>query len=631
MARRSSLALCCALLLSFPHAARPQEGAAAAPAAPAQETPAKPGFETVFAQDSLFFLGVDDVTALQKDLEASAWGRLFADEKAEPVKTAFRALLESLAAESKKEVGIDLVETAGLVTGRFGVTLSGIANNKHGEWKPASIQSRLGDLHGAVAAEAGEHAGELKERVARCFNDLVESGKAVMKLETAGTVDFVTVTPKDPEDHARISLAAIGPTLALGFASGGDAERDDFARFLGALGGEGGDALAQSPAFRTSIAARPGGVKLWLDTGALIRASMAQDDEKDEGVAMQRALGLHEFGGFAARLTLDADGMRVDAHQAWGGGWLPKVIDAFFAGGDLTLLKLVPVEARMALALHLDLATGLDTMDAARKELGEAPLFSAPPPEDPAAGTEEARLDPRKDFVDHLDGRIALFAAETDPTEAFQFLPTAVPMNFALAVGVKNAEALRTSLDTLLRKNGLYAGRQRREFEGFQVYTLQATPFMLHYALVDDFLVASLSQTMLQDVLRRKSHPELPSLAADPAFTRQLEAMTRPHALLVWSKSSSDIFSGAASAAASELGPGGMAIAPPDAVEGGDENGGAGSGDAPPANPVNERVNALLAALTELDPTLPLKHLPGGSLLGLAFDQAGSWLEGVSR
>jgi hypothetical protein len=174
-------------------AARAQEAAPAAQETPA--APAKPGFEAFVPQEALLFVGVDDVTALQKDWEASAWGRMFADPGAEPVRAAFKALLAAFGEQSKQELGIDVAETASLLAGRFGLELSGRPGD--GDPKPGGIGADFGAMHGLVAVDAGEHAGELKERVARCFNDLVEHELAVMKLESASDVDFVTVAPKD--------------------------------------------------------------------------------------------------------------------------------------------------------------------------------------------------------------------------------------------------------------------------------------------------------------------------------------------------------------------------------------------------------------------------------------------------
>jgi hypothetical protein len=172
----------------------------------------------------------------------------------------------------------------------------------------------------------------------------------------------------------------------------------------------------------------------------------------------------------------------------------------------------------------------------------------------------------------------------------------------------------------------MHAARKRTEFEGFQVYTLPVMPFSLSYSIADDFAVFSLAPTLLQDVLRRKSNHELGSLVADAGFRRQFDGMTQSNALLIWTKTSTEI-SGAAQASSASAGgedepiygPDGQVIVP-------------GGGGTPPAeDSVSSRVAAALAALQGLDPALIAKHLPQGSLLGISVDEAGVRLEGVSR
>ena len=58
---------------------------------------------------------------------------------------------------------------------------------------------------------------------------------------------------------------------------------------------------------------------------------------------------------------------------------------------------------------------------------------------------------------------------------------------------------------------------------------------------------------------------------------------------------------------------------------------GGGEGSAPDEDTLTARVTAVLQALEHLDPSLLAQHLPAGSLLGIAVDEAGIRLEGVSR
>src|SRR5262249_19793486 len=144
------------------------------------------------------------------------------------------------------------------------------------------------------------------------------------------------------------------------------------------------------------------------------------------------------------RLQLDAKELHLEALQSWSEKCtLAGLLGAWLAGSDWSLFKLVPAEAEHAVALHLDFAKGMDAVDAFRKANG---LATDAPPADPAAGADPAAAaaappDPRKDFMDHLDGRIAIFGGQVDPSEALPFLGgEGPPISICAVIGVKAAE-----------------------------------------------------------------------------------------------------------------------------------------------------------------------------------------------
>jgi hypothetical protein len=592
------------------------------PAAPAAEArPARPGFEQFFGDDTLAFAGIDDLEAFYADLAASPWGRLAADPRAEGVRTTFVALLAAIGAESKAETGVDVIEMLRKLDGRLGLGIAGTID-------PEDVAASRGDSRAVLAADAAAAVAEVEAALLALFEKMVEEGKSVLKNEPAANGAVVTLTPTSEEDRGRISLSSVGETIALGVDVGRFVEGDDFHRFLAALGGEGRDTLAQLPEFRASVASAAGGVKLFVNVGAALRAAAAaaeaQEEASREELELNRALGLTEFGALAAHLRLGAAGGDFVVAQDWGGGWIPRLANAWLGDVDDSTFKLIPTTVQSAFAIQVDLAQGIAAAEEAAKELGDGPIpgLFDPAPQDPAALADE-ELQARRDFLDHLDGRLAVYLATADEGEGLPLpIEGAASMNFALIIGVKNAEALSASLDKLLRDQGLHAARRRSEFEGFQVYTLPIAPVNITYSFAQDVLVVSLAPSFVHDVLRRKSNAELECIAKDETFTSQVAGLGRSAALLAWSRSGEGLIPRSALQGAfgnpyDELGY---------TDESGEESGGA-----EPDTSVEGRAQAFIEAIAMLDDAVIAEHFTGSQLMALSVDQGGARLEVVYR
>ncbi|MSR47044.1 MAG: hypothetical protein EXS13_08260 [Planctomycetes bacterium] len=597
--------------------------------APVASVPRTPGYEHFAPADSLLFLGIDSLDELLADWGASAYGRMMGDDAAQPVRDAFAGLLEALAATSSEDLGVDAIEMAKKIDGRVGVALGGDVMGD-------------GDGHGVLALESSQHSAELHALVLAAVQKLVERGEAVLKNETIGAHEVVQVAPIGREDQGTFLLANAGTAVAVGATAGSAASSDHFTRFLQGLGGEPGEVLGQQAAFAQSIAAWPGGVKFFIDSGRSIRAQQSPplaDGSESPDTRLQRELGLDQLGALTARFALNAEEGRFDALQAWAPVGLPRVLMAMFPGGPHALFQLLPGDAAMALSFELDLAKGLDAADALSQETGFGPLFGEPVAQGSTPTADADAFDPRRDLLDHLDGRFALTIVPVPEEEAL--MPVTMmggpSINVAFVLGVKNAAGLGASLDKLLRSQGMHAARRKTEFEGYVVYTLPIPPVAISYAIVDDFLVVSASPTLLQDVLRRKSNLELPSLGRSESFKANYSSLMAAPGILLWANTSDEVLDSFTNALGgrtidttftyrSEDGGGGF----------GSESGGDGSDggidDVPVAtNPVQQRADAFLAALEALDPALLKKYLPPGHLVAISCDASGLRLEVVAK
>ena len=613
----------------------PAPGAPAAPAAEeTKSAAAKPGFESLAPSNALFFVGADSVEQLRADWAASPWGRLLGDPSNEGLRKAFAHLLAKFGETTQKETGVDLVETFQRVSGRLGIGIYGAldAGANH-------------DWGFTLSAEAGENIAELRASVQKLVEHASEKGELVLKSEKEGDVEVTVAVAKEPaSDQPDARVAAIGPVLVVDGVAGKFREHPNFQNALAALKGEGKDSLASRADFKESRAARPGGVKFWFDTGATVRAALAEQraDPKEfmenPSAQVEIALSVDELGPLSGRIDLNAKELRVEMLQAWSGkGLLAQLLTSWLSGSDFSLLKWVPADCEHALAIHVDFAKGMEAVAAFQKAItGVDPAATGADPNAPPDA--DAPPDPKRDFMDHLDGRITLFLSNVDASEALP-LPglEATPRGLCLALGVKNSEALTASLDKVLRMTGMHAVRKKIEFQGFQIFSIPMTPLMLHYAILDDVAVLSTSLTMLEDVLRRKSDKELKNLAADANFKREFEGLSPGASLVVWSRADPSLYS-TLGAPLSARG----AMAPPPAaggLPGGDDAGEAGGakaegagGEAPSLEATLEaEVKEVLEALGKVDPAVATKHLPAGSVLGMGASASGIHLEGVSR
>jgi len=592
--------------------------------APAQDAPPKPpdataappagatsdrvaGFENLAPPQSLVWLGIDSVERLRADFAASPFGQILGDPANESVKKAVANFFAAISATTTQEAGVDLVDTVSLVDGRLGVAMTGDVD---------LAESKGSGITFAVESTAG--IAELRARVDKLLDKANEAGGLVLKHESVGDVDVTLVVEKEPgPDAADVRVGVVGPVLLVDVSMGELRQRHAFEEGVAALQGEGKESLAALPAFKASGAAKAGGVKVWVDTGAILRARMETEKKKGEDArdTVLSDLSFGELGPLAARFDMNAKETRLELVQSWSGkGLLADLVRGWLAGADFSLLKLLPAEIEQALALHVDFARGMAAAEAIGKALGEAP------PEAAAGGAGEdgapAPLDPRKDFLDHLDGRVVLFGAQVEQEEAIPFPGLQKPIGLCIVLGVKSADPLRASLEKFLRSMGMHAARKKSEFQGFEVYSVPVMPLNVHYAILDDVAVISSSLAMLQDVLRRKSDPELKNLAAEAGFKREFDAMTPGASLLVWSRANpSAMVSNAAS------------IAMPMGLLGEGDDGGGSS----PAQVMKRALFELLQAFGTIDPAVVAKRLPPGTVLGLGADAQGIHLESVSR
>jgi hypothetical protein len=496
----------------------------------AQDTPARPakaaeGFEHVLPADAFGFVGVADVDALCAGMRASAMGQWWLDPANAAIRTALAQQAEAFGSQIKGELGVNPLDVLGLVHGRVALELSGSIRPDLDLEVPEGLCISL-------LADTGSDRDAVEKIVTALTGKLSGQKDVVQKSTTVGSTDVsVFESTQNERVDSRLQVAFHGDTLVV-TVSFPPVAHDPMERVLAGLDGEPGDALAAAPKFRDSLAARSGGVQVWVDGGAIaatvktvMDAEIANDlneEDHDAGheaeLGLLKNLGLFDVGVLSASMTWSAAGTRTDARLDWAGeGWIPSFLRLLLGPGAESLFSAVPAGCLSASAGKAEFAA---IFDEAMKALVKSGAIQPSDATDFLAQSEqELGFNLRDDLLDALDGRVAFVTCKVPPEERFP-MSAGDPQNVVLMLGLKDGAHVNTLVEGVLKKTGLAAARQRTEFQGFELFNVPIMPGVgVNYALLPDLAVLSSSSTLVQDVLRRKAGgADLPVLSADADY-----------------------------------------------------------------------------------------------------------------
>jgi len=154
---------------------------------------------------------------------------------------------------------------------------------------------------------------------------------------------------------------------------------------------------------------------------------------------------------------------------------------------------------------------------------------------------EKLGFDLRDDLLELLDGEIAFVTVATDAENAFPGT-SMDPVNFGALIGLKDGAAFAAFVDDAIEGTGLHNARVREEVDGQIIDHFRLIPTIaLHYAILDDVLLASPSDALVHEMLARHEHPELPTLAKLPSFVASLGQMPASRGLLSYSDTAAQV------------------------------------------------------------------------------------------
>ncbi len=495
--------------------------AAALLAAPAVRSAHADGFEKNLPAGTLAFVGIDDVTAFKAGAAQTAWGRLLADPAFEGMKSSIAKEITAIGLKAKDEVGASPLELMEMMTGGVALALVDatytVDDKQKGRVRPAFV----------FLCGVGDKADDFLARVDVLTDREVADGKTVRQNEQEGDVDVrVLLNAKDEgENRFVVRYGVKGDVFIATIAAEGLKDRNYFAETLAGLGDDSAEVLAEAPAFSKSAAARgEGGLRVFGDMPRLLAMFLDAgeqngelDEEAKKAVDM---LGVRNLGVLSANLRMSESGTEGEAELPFDGqGWIPRLAHAFFAPGEFGVLRLAPEKPLSVTAWQLHIGPG---MDAVREMLGEmSPDLAKEMDQGLATNFKMGDVDLKKELIDNLTGELGVFTVPIDPDEAQDMV--LLPNNFVLMLGLKDSAAVTTAIDAVLRNTGMHAARKKEEFQGTTVWSVPTPAGTARYTVLGDYLVASLSDELLKDTLRRKSASDLPNLGANDEFKAAIE------------------------------------------------------------------------------------------------------------
>lgn len=507
---------------------------ALAVAAPAQDLD-RPAAADAFPEDALVYAGIDGVDEFLDELRATDLGELVIDvlTRNPQLQDELRVALDDFADRFRERTTVDPFELLDGVRGELGFALLELVPSD-----TPGMNSTPEAVAFAFVAELGDGVDAFAERWDAIWD---EADELAVDYED---LDGLPVTTIEDPNGVLLTYAFVDSTFLLTSEIGAARERDHFLRVLDVLEGF-EPSLAERPAFRASSAGRDGELfRIFVEVPAFIDRLRTDDGwvyspEADLGVLMD-TLGLADVGSLGVGNHFDElRGMVGETTLEWApGGAIHDIVTVALGEGDPPFADLVPASALTYSGLHLDL---YELVTAALALLVD---LDAIEPGDVGEGLAQAYdalgIDPLEDLLAYVDGRIAFSFVETDERWALpgsDDLLAVGPFNIAVIVGIDDGEAVRASFDTMLRTGGLYPSLQSEDFQGQQVrsISLAGVPVSPHWTITNDAIVFSLAPEPVKDVLRRRTSPDLPSIATRPDFVDTLEEFGARQAYVSWS------------------------------------------------------------------------------------------------
>ncbi len=494
------------------------------------------GWQHALPPNVILFLGTDSVSELSADWDESGYGRLLADAALAPLRESMRLSGDDWGKRALEALGVNPLSWPGKAEGAAAFVVLEIAE----EYPDAAFPFMF-----AVLVDVGENREDLEVEMEATLDTADEADDVLIVVDDLDGEMTTTLQLGDGGESgdAWVTYAFQGTTLVLCAGELGTEEQFDVV--WRAVGGEADEVLGAGDRYATIPEGfEDAGVLLYLDVarvlGHVVEGPMGAILAM-QGVAVDgfSEAGLLELGPIFQGFTFDADGASTGMGVTWGeGGLLSDFLTAIIGEESPNLMNMVPASVYGANALSLSPVDMFDETVRSIVELSEVSLADVV--------AQMAELDAqlgfslRDDLLANLSGQVAFFTAPVDQAEALPLgvPPELGPLNYGLVLGLEDGEAMRTLVDGLIEGSPLRASVKQDDFLGWKLKSMPAPVpipgIKLNWVIADDFAVMSLAPSLVHDVVRRKSSPDLPSVGNDEEYLAELERHPARHTMVTY-------------------------------------------------------------------------------------------------
>ncbi|MDP6795069.1 MAG: hypothetical protein QF721_04405 [Verrucomicrobiota bacterium] len=263
----------------------------------AKAAKAPPALEALLPMETVLLMAAPDYASAKKHFKASAVGRFWDSAEFKPFRKKLADGFEAnVLAKIEEALAIDLEAFEEMASGP--VALAVVAG-QDGVTNPSIL----------LLLDAGRKSFTLRRTLSQMERGWKKEGHDVSDSEISG-IDFVTVS--DPESDEKVYVGRVGAQLIIGSEAG------QIEGVLARLDGEGGGALAGTPAFAADHGALLKGADfyLWANLGQVIPQLLDNaPDGAELGIDFGEvfgSLGLNGLGTFAITYSERPDGAHSD-------------------------------------------------------------------------------------------------------------------------------------------------------------------------------------------------------------------------------------------------------------------------------------------------------------------------------
>ena len=446
--------------------------------------------EILLPKETLIFFSISSIPEFKAKWDKCSMGQLLRDPQMKPFLEDVEKKIAEASNDVEKEVGVSLTELAEL---------------PHGELTFALLEKPAKKLSLILSLEFGESKGTI-DKLLKKMDEALEKEQAEHTTEDVNKVPVHIYTLKNPEPDNPFKTIVYFTTDSHFVLS---SEIDAIKEVLERWDGTSEDTLAQNDQFKyiQSQCKFEGGeplIKWYINPIGLIQS----------GIAMAQAT-IPQAGMAGAFLPL----FGVDGWKGWGGaidldeGEFEGVANSFivaenprgvlglfqFPAAQLAPPKWVPADIGSYVLANwnvLGAYTSVETLVDSFQGRGATARFLD------SVAEQGPMIHPKKDLIDHLDGKIHILQAEPKTEEDDDTPPTP---QILVGFGLKDAAKMKKTLAAAAKAGN--SNLETREFHGETIYEVGAanSDQVVSIVVTEGQLVVTNDTPLLEGVMRGDS------------------------------------------------------------------------------------------------------------------------------